>query len=119
MTSAALGALLVTLWLEVPIVALCFPGQRWRMGLVALFANAGTNLLLNVWLPRWSVLHGQYLLPGEALAVVLEALAYTLASRPRELGRALAVSAFSNAVSFEFGGALFAFARRCAGTLFR
>jgi hypothetical protein len=113
MMSAILGALWVTLLLEVPIVALCFPGQRWRMAVAAALANTATNLLLNVWLPRLPVLHGQYLLVGEGLAVVLEALTYTFVGRPRDLGRSLAVSAFSNAVSFEFGGALLSLAVRC------
>ncbi len=46
------------------------------------------------------------MLVGEILAVVVEALAYTAASRPRDAGRALAVAGLTNALSFGAGGAL-------------
>jgi hypothetical protein len=102
----ALVALLVTLLLEVPLVALLYPGQRSRLAVVALLANAFTNLTLNVVLPAVPILRGNHVIVGEILAVVVEALAYAAASRPRDLGRALAVSGLANALSFGAGGAV-------------
>ena len=98
-----------TLILEVPVVALCYPRQRVRMALVALVANTFTNLVLNVVLSATPVLKEHYLLIGEILAVVIEALAYAAAGRPRDFGRALAVSGLGNALSYELGGAVAAF----------
>ena len=102
----ALVALLVTLVLEVPLVALLFPGQRARLAVVALVANAFTNLTLNVVLPAVPLLRGNHVLVGEILAVVVEALAYAAASRPRDVGRAFAVAGLTNALSFGAGGAM-------------
>lgn len=102
--SAALRALAATLILELPVVALSFPGQRGRLTLVALIANVGTNLTLNVLLPGAPGLGGHHVLVGEALAVVGEALAYAAASRPHDLGRSFIVSGASNALSYELGG---------------
>jgi hypothetical protein len=104
--SGPLRALAVTLLIEVPIVALCFPGQRARMALVAIVANTVTNLTLNVLLPGLPALSRHALVLGEVAAVIVEAAAYTVAGRPPELGRALAVSGASNALSYELGGAL-------------
>jgi hypothetical protein len=104
--NGALRALVVTLVIEVPIVAALFPRQRLRMAAIALVANTVTNLTLNVGLPRMGV-HGMpRILVGEAAALVLEAAAYALLSRPREVGRAIIASALGNGLSFTFGGAL-------------
>jgi hypothetical protein len=115
--SAALRALAVTLLIEVPVVALGFPGQRVRMALVALVVNTVTNLTLNVLLPAIPLLRPHSLFIGETLAVLVEALAYARAGRPRDLGRALALSGVSNALSYELGGAVVAalMARSAAG----
>jgi hypothetical protein len=102
----AIGALTATLVIEVPIVVVCYPGQRLRLGLVALLANTLTNLTLNAVLPRIVLLHQHYLVIGEFLALTLEALAYFAAAKPRQLGRALAVSAACNALSYELGARL-------------
>jgi hypothetical protein len=97
------AALAVTLVIEVPLVALLFPGQRLKMAAVATVMNAATNLTLNLVLPHLVWLHGQWLLPGEVLAVVTEAAAYALASRPRDLPRSLLASSLANALSFGAG----------------
>ncbi len=96
-------ALLVTLMAEVPLVTALYPGQRPRMAAVAMAANLATNLTLNLVLPRLSFLRGHYLVPGEAMAVAVEATAYALASRPRDLARGLMVSSLANALSFSLG----------------
>jgi hypothetical protein len=97
------AALAVALLIEVPLVALLFPGQRLKMAAVAIIMNAATNLTLNLVLPRFYWLHGRWLLPGEVLAVVAEATAYALASRPRDVPRSLFASALSNTLSFAAG----------------
>jgi hypothetical protein len=97
----ALLALLITLVLEVPLVAAAFPGQRLKLAVVALAANTFTNLLLNLVLPH--LLHGNHLLPGEVFAVVFEAGAYFVASRPRDAPRSLLVSSVANTLSFSAG----------------
>lgn len=101
-----LRALAITLIIEVPIVAGCFPRQRLRMVLVAILANTFTNLMLNAVLP--SLIHRYYVVVGEILAVIVEAAAYAVAARPCNTGRALAISAICNALSYEFGGMLLA-----------
>jgi hypothetical protein len=58
--SPVVVALAVTLLLEVPVVAIAYPGQRARMAAVALVANTATNLTLNVALPRVSLLLGHH-----------------------------------------------------------
>ena len=102
--TGALAALVVTLLLELPIVAAAYPGQRVRLTAVALVANTFTNLTLNVLLPRWPLVRGHYILVGEILAVVMEAAALAVASRPRDTGRALVVSGLGNALSYGAGG---------------
>jgi len=104
--TGVLEALVTTLVIEVPVVAYCFPRQRVRMALVATLANTLTNLTLNVILPRIPSLHQCYLVMGESLALIIEAFAYAAATRPRDIGRSLAVAAVSNALSYELGGAL-------------
>lgn len=104
--SLALRALIVTVAIELPVVALCFPDQRLRLAFVALIVNCLTNPLLNLVLPAIPLFSGEHVVIGEVLAVVMEAVAYGLAARGRECGRALAVSAACNALSYEFGGAL-------------
>jgi hypothetical protein len=100
----ALRALVVTLVIEVPIVAALFPRQRSRMAAIALVANTVTNLTLNVGLPHVGVHGTPRILVGESAALVVEALAYALLSRPREVGRAIIASAIGNGLSFTLGG---------------
>jgi hypothetical protein len=102
--SGVLRALVATLLIEVPIVALGFPKRRLRLILVAIAANTLTNLTLNLLLPAIPFLRPHRLLLGETLAVVVEALAYVVAAGPGSFGRALVVSGIGNALSFELGG---------------
>ena len=100
----AWSALAATLLIEVPLAALLFPGLRKRIAVVALVANAVTNLALNVGLP-WLGIHGDVrILLGETAALVLEAAAYALASR--EIARSVVASAAGNLLSFTVGGVL-------------
>lgn len=99
-------ALLVTLFLEVPVVALCYPGRRIRMASVALVANCFTNLLLNLVLPRVPCLSGCWLIVGEVVAVSVEAAAYLAADPQLNWARPIVVAALSNTLSYELGGAL-------------
>jgi hypothetical protein len=104
--NAVARALIVTLLLEVPLVVLCYPGQRRRIAVVAIAANTLTNLTLNLVFPQLRFLRGHFLLAGEIFAVLGEAAAYTAAGRPPSAGRALAVSGAGNLLSYRFGGAL-------------
>lgn len=102
MTLAVLTALVVTLALEVPIVALFYRREWRRMAVVAAVATTITNLLMNL------VLFGRvpylvYLGAGEVGATLVEAAAYFVASRDRGLGLALLASALANAASFAAG----------------
>jgi hypothetical protein len=106
MTTGAFHALLVTLLVEVPIVAALFPRQRLRMASVALVMNTATNLLLNVGLPYLGARGSTRIVVGELLALVLEAMAYALLSRPRHVARAIVASALGNLTSFTLGPAL-------------
>ena len=96
-------ALAVTLAVEVPLVTLLFPGQRVKMFAVALAANAATNLTLNLVLARMPALAGQHVLIGELAAVVVEAGAYALASRPHDLPMSTLASGLGNALSYAVG----------------
>ena len=97
------AAVAVTLVIEVPLVAALFPRQWIKMAAVAAIANSATNLTLNLVLPHVVWLRGQWLLPGEILAVVTEAAAYAVASRPHDVPRSLFASSLANAVSFGAG----------------
>ena len=96
-------ALAITLGLEVPLIAALYPRQRLRLVGVSLLANTATNLTLNRLLPRMFDTPGAHILPGEILAVLVEAAAYSLASRPRDLPRALLASSVANALSYSVG----------------
>jgi hypothetical protein len=99
-------ALVVTLLVEVPLVAALYPGERVRLACAAIVANAATNLALNlVLVPRG------HLVLGEVLAVVVEAMTYVLASRRRDMPRAIVVSAAANLASFALGPLLVHLAR--------
>jgi len=103
MTGRLLVALLVTLALEVPVVALCYPRERLRMGLGCLGATAVTNVAMNGLLLPVSPSYAFYLLVGETAALVLEATVYLALSRDHELGRAALASALANSLSFGAG----------------
>jgi hypothetical protein len=101
-----LAALVSTLAVEVPIVALIYPGQRRRMAACCAAATTFTHLVMHFALPRvWS--GTVVLVGGETFALALEALAYVLVSRPRDGARALLASALANGASFGVGLLLF------------
>lgn len=102
----ALTALAVTVAIEAPVVALLYKGQRRRMMVVCILTTSATNLLLNTAL-RWLVPgHGLAVIFGELIAFGVEATAYAIASNPRDVPRALTVSAIANAASFAVGASL-------------
>lgn len=103
MMPAWLAALVTTVVIEVPVVALFYPGQRRKMGAVAALSTTVTNLILNLVLIRVRFLMGQHVLVGELLALAAEATAYAFTSRPRDVPRAIFVSSFANALSFGAG----------------
>lgn len=105
--SGYLLALAVTLAIEVPVVAALFAGQRLRMAVVAALATTATHLAMHFALPHVVSTYVAWLVAGELLALVVEAAAYALLSRPRSVERALVASAVANALSFGAGLALF------------
>lgn len=103
MTGRLLLALLITVALEVPVVAACYPRERLRMALTCLGATTVTNLAMNGLLLPVSPSYAFYLLVGETAALVLEAAAYVALSRGHEPGRAALASALANSLSFGAG----------------
>lgn len=101
--SSWLIPLIITLLVEVPIVAVMFPGQRARMALTCAVATTLTNVAMNTVWAAHAGSYDIYLLGGETGALVLEALAYVLMSRPRQWARSLAASGAANAASFAAG----------------
>jgi hypothetical protein len=93
----------VTVAIEAPLVALVYPGQRWKMAGVCAITTSVTNLAMNVLLPRWLGVGLAFLLVGEVGALLLEALVYAVVRRPRDVGRALTASALANGASFAIG----------------
>jgi phytoene dehydrogenase-like protein len=102
-SAAYLLALAITLAVEVPIVALLFPGQRRRMAGVAAAATTATHLFMHFALPPLLATWRGWLVTGELVALLAEAAAYALLSRPRDPARALAASALANAASYGVG----------------
>ncbi|HMR04360.1 MAG TPA: hypothetical protein PKA88_01260 [Polyangiaceae bacterium] len=100
-------ALAITVVVEAPVVALCYPGERRRMALTCALTTGATNLAMNTLLFRWAGSYQSYLLIGEAGAALVEALVYFLVSRERDVGRALLASALANSLSYGVGLALF------------
>ena len=94
---------MLTVIIEVPCVGLMYPQKRARMMLTCAVITSATNLAMNIWLPRWLGSGATFLIVGETAALALEALTYWLISKPHELARAVAASAFANALSFASG----------------
>jgi len=105
--SAAVAAWLLTVAIEAPLVALVFPGQRWRMAAACAVGTTATNLAMNLVLPRWLGTGTEFLVAGELGALVLEAALYALVSRPRDPARALVAAALANGASFAAGLVVF------------
>lgn len=100
MLTAHLLPLLFTILLEVPLVALLYPGRRARLALVCLLATSVTYLLMALVLPLVLRDYTLVVVTGELIAVVAEAGAYALADRERGWSRALVASALANGLSF-------------------
>ena len=100
---AYVSAWLLTVIIEMPCVGLMYAHQRARMMLACAVITSATNLAMNLWLPRWLGSGAQFLIVGESAALALEALAYWLISKPHDWARAVAASAFANALSFGVG----------------
>ncbi len=102
-----LQAWLLTVALETPVVALLFPGRRGWMALVCVIATSGTNLYMNIGLPRFFSDFAYGLLLGEALALVIEALIYGVAARKLEIVNPFVkgwlASALANSLSYGVG----------------
>ncbi len=105
--SIILLALVVTIAVEVPIVAALYRGNRLRMAITCAMATTATNLALNVVLVRTTLAYDPTLLAGETLALVAEAAAYALVAPKRDWPRALVASAAANFASFGVGLLLF------------
>ncbi len=99
--------LVLTVAIETPVVALCYPGQRLRLALTCIAATTVTHAFMHFGLPRLVSSYAAFLLVGELVALVGEALAYALVARPRDLARALVAAAAANALSFGVGLLLF------------
>ena len=97
------SALAVTLAVEVPIVALLYPGERARMAGACALATTVTNLVMNAWLSRASGSYDISLLGGEIGASLVEAVVYATVSRRHGVGNALVASGLANAASFAAG----------------
>ena len=93
----------VTVVLETPVVALAYPKERLRMAVACILATSATHLFMHFVLTALVSRLQVWLVVGEASATVLEALVYWRASREHDVGRALAVSAVANTLSFAAG----------------
>ena len=105
--SSYFSALGLALVLEIPVVALCFPGQRLRLAITCAVATTVTHFFMHFGLAPLVSSLAQFVVVGELQAVVLEAAAYWLASHPRSLKRALVASLCANGSSFVVGLLLF------------
>lgn len=100
MTSVYLQALVFTIVIETAVIAALFPGQRRSLALTCVGATTVTHLAMHLLLPIWLGRGPVWLVTGEAMALVLEAVAYVGVSRPRDAPRAVLASALANAASF-------------------
>jgi hypothetical protein len=98
-----LFGLLITIGIEVPVVAAVFQGQRLRMAVVCGVATTATHLAMHFLLPHVVGSMDQFMLLGELGALVVEALVYAVVSRPRDPGRALVAAALANGLSYGAG----------------
>ena len=96
-------ALLLTLAIEVPLVAWIYPGERVRLAIACGVTTTATHLTMHHVLPLVLASSGQVLVIGEAMALIVEAAVYAGVSRTRSVGRALVASAVANAVSYGVG----------------
>jgi hypothetical protein len=107
MTPSVASALMLTLAVEVPIVALVYARERARMAAACALASSVTNLVMNVWLYAAMSSYDAYLTAGELGATVIEALVYVVVSRDHGIGPALLASGVANTASFAIGLVVF------------
>jgi hypothetical protein len=93
----------ITVAVESPIVAAFYPRRRVAMAATCAIVTSVTNLAMNVILPRWLGTGAAWLLAGEIGALLIEAAAYAIVAKPRDVGRALAASAVANGASYGVG----------------
>ncbi len=103
MIPAVLTALALTVAVETPVVAAVYRGQRLRMAVVCILTTSATNVGMNTWLRSTAASYDQYVLVGEACAVLVEAVVYALASRGRDVPKAMLASGAANALSYAAG----------------
>lgn len=103
MLQAYLEAWVVTLAVEVPVVAALYPGRRLRMALVCIVASSITHLAMHFLLPLVLGSYTAWIIAGELGATAVEAAAYYGFATPRSLGRALVASAAANSLSYAAG----------------
>jgi peptidoglycan biosynthesis protein MviN/MurJ (putative lipid II flippase) len=96
-------AIAVTLLVQVPVVAAFYPRERLRMAAVCAVTTVATNAVIDVAILRSATRYDALVLAGELAAVVVEALVYFYAARPRDLRRAFAASAAANVLSYAVG----------------
>ena len=106
MSEAYLWALGLTLLVEVPVVAACFAGQRLRMATVCALTTTPTHLAMHFLLPGLLGEARHWVLVGELAVLLVEAAAYALLSRPRDLPRGAVASALANGLSYGAGALL-------------
>src|SRR4051812_10520382 len=107
MIRLVLVALLVTLAVEVPVVAAFYPRQRVRMAVVCAIATIAASLTVNgvlaIVTTRFASWSDAFVALGEVAAMLLEAAAYYAVARPRDGRRALAAAAAANIASYAAG----------------
>jgi hypothetical protein len=107
MTPSVASAWLLTLVVEIPIVAFIYPRERVRMAATCAVATSVTNLAMNAWLHGALGSYDAYVTAGELGATVIEALVYAVVSRDHAAGRALLAAGLANTASFATGLAVF------------
>lgn len=103
MIGVVLVALLVTLLVEIPIVAAFYPGQRTRMAIACAFATIFASLAVNALLRHVTSRIDAYVAIGQVAAMILEALVYFFVAHPRDLRRAFTAAAAANIASYAAG----------------
>jgi hypothetical protein len=107
MTPSVASALMLTLAVEVPVVALVYARERARMAVTCAIATSLTNFAMNAWLYAAVSSYDAYLIAGELGATMIEALVYVAVSRDHGAGRALLASGVANMASFAAGLVVF------------
>ena len=100
-------AYLLTLGCELPVVALLYPGQRRSMVFWAFSATTVTHLGMFTVLALLISDRTLWLISGEVVATLTEAVVLGYAARPRNFAKGLAVSALANTLSFLGGLVVF------------